>query len=40
VVQPVIAGRGPTPFAGLSRHVDLRLEFASGAVAMRYEPKR
>jgi hypothetical protein len=31
-------------FAGLSKHVDLKLvgrqEFASGAVAMRYEPKR
>jgi hypothetical protein len=31
-------------FAGLSRHIDLRLvsrlEFASGAVAMRYEPIR
>jgi hypothetical protein len=31
-------------FAGLSRHVELklvsRLEFASGAVAMKYEPKR
>jgi hypothetical protein len=31
-------------FAGLSKHVDLklvsRLEYASGAVAMRYEPKR
>ena len=31
-------------FAGLSKHVDLKLvgrrEFRSGAVAMRYEPKR
>jgi hypothetical protein len=31
-------------FAGLSKYVDLklvdRLEFSSGAVAMRYEPKR
>jgi hypothetical protein len=31
-------------FAGLSKHVDLKLvsqqEFASGAVAMRYEPRR
>jgi len=31
-------------FAGLSTHVDLtlmsRLEFGSGAVAMRYEPRR
>jgi dihydrofolate reductase len=44
VVQPRLAGHGPTLFAGLSKHVDLtlvsRLEFASGAVAMRYEPKR
>jgi dihydrofolate reductase len=44
VVQPRIAGHGPTLFAGLSKYVDLklvgRLEFRSGAVAMRYEPKR
>jgi dihydrofolate reductase len=44
VVHPRIAGHGPTPFAGLSKYVDLklvnRLEFASGAVAMRYEPRR
>ena len=44
VVQPRLAGHGPTLFAGLSKHVDLklvsRLEFDSGAVAMRYEPKR
>jgi dihydrofolate reductase len=43
VVQPRLAGHGPTLFAGLSRHIDLRLvsrlEFSSGAVAMRYEPK-
>ncbi|HEX3589618.1 MAG TPA: dihydrofolate reductase family protein [Pseudonocardiaceae bacterium] len=43
VVQPRPAGHGPTLFAGLSKHVDLRLvsrvEFGSGAVAMRYEPK-
>ena len=42
VVQPRLAGHGPTLFAELSKHVDLklvsRLEFASGAVAMRYEP--
>jgi dihydrofolate reductase len=40
VVQPRLAGHGPTLFAGLSKRVDLklvsRLEFASGAVAMRY----
>jgi dihydrofolate reductase len=44
VVHPRLAGHGPTLFAGLSKHVDLklvsRLEYASGAVAMRYEPKR
>jgi len=44
VVQPRLAGHGPTLFAGLSKHVDLklvgRLEFGTGAVAMRYEPKR
>ena len=44
VVQPGIAGHGPTLFAGLSTHVDLKLvsrrEFDSGAVAMRYEPRR
>ncbi|HYO66415.1 MAG TPA: dihydrofolate reductase family protein [Archangium sp.] len=44
VVQPRLAGHGPTLFAGLSKHVDLklvsRLEFGSGAVAMRYVPRR
>jgi dihydrofolate reductase len=44
VVQPRLAGHGPTLFAGLSTYVDLnlvsRLEFGSGAVAMRYEPRR
>jgi dihydrofolate reductase len=44
VVHPRVAGHGPTLFAGLSRHVDLklvsRLELGSGAMAMRYEPKR
>jgi dihydrofolate reductase len=44
VVHPRLAGHGPTLLAGLSKHVDLklvsRLEFASGAVAMRYEPRR
>jgi dihydrofolate reductase len=43
LVQPRLAGYGPTLFAGLSRHVDLklvsRLEFNSGVVAMRYEPR-
>ena len=44
VVHPRVVGHGPTLFAGLSKLVDLklvsRLEFGSGAVAMRYEPKR
>ena len=44
VVQPRLAGHGPTLFAGLSKRLDLkllsRLEFGSGAVAMRYEPRR
>ncbi|MHA7191654.1 dihydrofolate reductase family protein [Arthrobacter sp. MDT2-16] len=44
VVHPRIAGHGPTPFRGLSERVDLRLvdrqEFGSGAVALRYEPRR
>ena len=44
VVQPRLAGHGPTLFAGLAKRVDLklvsRLEFGSGAVAMRYEPRR
>jgi dihydrofolate reductase len=44
VVHPRIVGHGPTLFAGLSKLVDLklvsRLEFGSGAVAMRYEPRR
>jgi dihydrofolate reductase len=44
MVQPRLVGHGPTLFAGLSKSVDLRLvsrlEFGSGAVAMRYEPGR
>ena len=43
VVHPRVVGHGPTLFAGLSKPVDLklvsRLEFGSGAVAMRYEPR-
>jgi dihydrofolate reductase len=43
VVHPRVAGHGPTLFAGLSERLDLklvsRLEFGSGAVAMRYEPR-
>ena len=44
MVHPRLAGHGPTLFAGLSKPVDLRLvsrlEFGSGAVAMRYELRR
>jgi dihydrofolate reductase len=44
VVHPRLAGHGPTIFAGLSTYVDLKLVsrrgFGSGAVAMRYEPRR
>ena len=44
VIHPRLTGHGPTLFAGLSKHVDLRLvhwlKFRSGAVAMRYEPRR
>ena len=44
MVHPRLAGHGPTLFAGLSKPVDLklvgRLELRSGAVAMRYEPRR
>ncbi len=44
VVHPRLVGHGPTLFAGLSKPLDLklvgRLELGSGAVAMRYEPRR
>ena len=44
VVHPRLAGHGPTLFAGLAKPIDLKLvsrvEFGSGAVAMRYEPRR
>jgi dihydrofolate reductase len=44
VAHPRLAGHGPTLFAGLSQHVVVklvsRLELGSGAVAMRYEPRR
>jgi dihydrofolate reductase len=44
MVQPRIAGHGPALFAGLSKPLDLklvsRLEFSSGVVVLRYEPKR
>jgi RibD C-terminal domain len=44
VVQPILAGHGPTVFAGLSERLELRLvgrqEFRAGAVALRYQPSR
>src|SRR5215211_2586033 len=44
VVQPILAGHGPTLFAGLSERLELRLvgrqQFRSGAVALRYQPSR
>ena len=44
IVHPVLAGHGPTLLAGLSERVQLelvhRLEFGSGAVALRYRPTR
>lgn len=44
VVHPRLAGHGPTLFAGLSNRIDLklmgRLEFGSGAVALRYVLRR
>lgn len=44
LVQPVIAGHGPTLLAGLRERIQLELvdrrEFRSGAVAMRYRPTR
>jgi dihydrofolate reductase len=44
VVHPRLTGHGPKLFAGLSKWVDLklvsRLEFGSGAVALRYMPSR
>jgi dihydrofolate reductase len=43
IVHPRVTGHGPTLFAGLSKRLDLRLvsrlDFGSGAVAMRYQPK-
>jgi dihydrofolate reductase len=43
VVQPVLAGHGPTLFAGLRERVELdlfgRRELPSGAVALRYRPR-
>jgi dihydrofolate reductase len=43
LVHPTLAGHGPRLFEGLSKRIDLKLvsrvEFASGVVAMRYEPR-
>lgn len=44
VVHPILAGRGPTLLAGLRERVELELldrqGFRSGAVALRYRPRR
>ncbi|WIG16456.1 dihydrofolate reductase family protein [Kocuria rosea] len=44
VVQPVLAGHGPTLLSGLRERIQLELvdrhEFRSGAVAQRYRPTR
>jgi len=44
VVQPVLAGHGPTLLAGLRERIQLELvdrrEFRSGAVALRLRPAR
>ena len=44
LVQPVLAGHGPTLLAGLQQRIELELvhrhEFGSGAVALRYQPTR
>ncbi len=44
IVHPRVVGHGPTLVAGLSKVVDLtlvgRVELGSGAVALRYEPRR
>ena len=44
LVQPIVAGHGPTLLAGLRERIQLELvdrhEFRSGAVAMRYRPAR
>ena len=44
LVQPVLAGHGPTLLAGLRERIQLELvdrrDFRSGAVALRYQPAR
>ena len=43
LLHPRLAGHGPTLFAGLTKGIDLqlvsRVDFGSGVVAMRYEPR-
>ena len=43
VVQPVLAGHGPTLLAGLRERIELELvdrrDFRSGATALRYRPR-
>lgn len=44
VVQPIVAGHGPTLFTGLSERLELKLvgrqDFRPGTVALGYEPRR
>jgi dihydrofolate reductase len=44
LVQPVLAGHGPTLLAGLRERIQLKLvnrhQFQSGAIALRYQPTR
>jgi dihydrofolate reductase len=44
VVHPVLVGHGPTLFTALSQRIDLKFvdqtPFSSGAMAMRYVPRR
>jgi dihydrofolate reductase len=44
VVQPVLAGHGPSLLAGLRERIQLELmdrqQFRSGAVALRFRPTR
>jgi dihydrofolate reductase len=44
VVQPTVAGHGPTLLSGLRERLELELlerhDFESGAVTLRYQPSR
>ena len=44
LVQPVLAGHGPTLLAGLRERIQLELvhrhQFQSGVIALRYRPTR